>query len=237
MKKILPILLILLLCLTGCSSSADPNAPIVIGWENGTMSYKGKTFTVDSYKGYTAMVSTGMGGLSYNIFLDTANDVTSISCNTQSILEENMDKYKGCFYYTEYLRTQFTMAKNIGETSWAVVQCPMNGLDKTVVATYAEKYISDIPLTNGVVNVDFGSFKFGTEYDTVEVRTDCALIPGLIKVSQGTYDCSTPVTIVQGKKEYQLMKGSSSNYDYYMYDGYLIQSVAGLDIATYITFD
>ena len=32
------------------------------------------------------------------------------------------------------------------------------------------------------------------------------------------------------------MKGSSSKYDYYTYEGYLIQLGAGLDITQYITF-
>lgn len=236
MKKMLPALLLLVLCLTGCSNKVDPNAAVTIKWDNGTMSYKGTSFQVDSYNGYSASVSAGQGGLSYELLIDSAKDVTNISVNAQGILEENMDKYKGCFYYTEYLGTKLTMAKSLGNDNWAICQAIMNGQQPTLVATYAESYISTVPLTNGAVYVDFGDFTFGTDYDVVTVRPDCALITGVAKVSLGTYECNTPVSVVQNNKEYSLMKGSSAKYDYYQYGNYLIQLSGGLDISNYIKF-
>lgn len=236
MKKIVPVLMLLLICLTGCSNGYDPSANVTIKWENGVTSYKGTTFSVDSYNGYSAKAASGQGGLGYTLTLDAANDVTSITVNTQGILEENMDKYKGGFYYTEYLGSNLTYAREAAKGSWAVCQVITNGTERSLVATYAEQYVSSVPLTNGQVFVDFGSFVFGTDYDIVEVRPDCALISGIAKVSQGTHDCNTPVTVTQNNKEYQLMKGSSAKYDYYMYDGYLIQLSGGLDISSYIKF-
>lgn len=236
MKKMLPILLLLLLCLTGCSNTADPSADVTIKWENGVMSYGGKSFDLDSYMGYQASVDSGQGGLSYTLMLDSAKDVTNIGVNTQGVLEENMDTYKGNFYYTEYLGSRLTMAKNLGGDNWGVCQVITQDTNAQLVATYAEEYLSKVPLTNAQVYVDFGDFVFGNAYDIVEVRPDCALISGVAKVSQGTYDCNTPVSVVQGKKEYQLMKGSSAKYDYYTYNGYLIQLSGGLDISNYIKF-
>lgn len=236
MKKRLMILLLLALLLTGCSSKADPSADVTVKWDNGELSYSGTKFDVTEYNGYSATVDGGKGGLSYNITLDSAKDVTNISVNTQGILEENMDKFKGGFTYSEYLGSLCTYARNISGDNWAICQAYTNGLSIDLVATYAEEYVSTVPLTNGQVYVDFGSFKFGNAFDVVTVRSDCALITGIAKVSQGYYDCNTPVTVIQGKKEYQLMKGSSAKYDYYMYDGYLIQLAGGLDLSTYVQF-
>ena len=236
MKKMFPLFLLLAICLTGCSSKYDPAGDITIKWSDGVMSYNGTTFEVDSYSGYEASVESGLGGLQYSIMLDSAKDVTNITFNTQGILEENMDDYKGCYYYTEYLGSKLTMAISVGEDAWSVCQCITAGTSAALVATYTEEYISKVPLTNGQVYVDFGKFTFGNSYDVVTVRPDCALISGIAKVSQDTYNCTTPVSVIQGDKEFQLMKGSSAKYDYYTYDGYLIQISGGLDITNYITF-
>lgn len=236
MRKKLLILLLLAMCLTGCSKGVDPTQDVTIKWEDGVTSCNGTTFTVDSYVGYAARVEAGEGGLTYDLSLDEAKDVTSLTVNVQQILEENMDSYKDCYYYSEFLGSKMTLAKNVGPDLWAVCQAVTNGNPLNLVATYSEIYVSTVPLTNGQVYVDFGDFVFGTAYDTTEVRPDCALISGIAKVSKGTYDCTTPVTVVQDNKEYQLMKGSSSKYDYYQYGDFLIQLTGGLDISTYVQF-
>ena len=235
MKKKVIALLLCVLCLTGCSS-VNPSSDVTVGWDNGVITYNGKSTALTEYKGYEATITNGGAGLSYRLSLDSATDVTNISVNYQGIVEENMDKYKGKFYYTEYLGSSFTMAKDLGNDNWGICQVITKGNSANMIATYASNYLDDIPLTNGQVYVDFGSFKFGTEWDTVVVRNDCALIAGTAKVSNGTYDCTQTVSVIQGNKEYQLMKGSSTKYDYYTYDGYLIQLSAGLDITQYITF-
>lgn len=237
MKKTLPILLLCVLCLTGCSSTVDPTSDVTVTWNNGVIEYKGKDTGLTEYSGYEASIENGGGGLSYRISLDSAKDVTNISVNTQGILEENMDTYKGMFYYTEYLGSEFTAARNISGEDWAVCQVLTNDLTPATIANYAYEYLTSVPLTNGQVYVDFGDFTFGNDYDAVIVRTDCALIYGTAKVSAGTYDTTTTVSIMQDNKEYQLQKGSSSKYDYYVYDGYVIQVAAGLDVSSYITFD
>lgn len=237
MKKLFPIFLLLVLCLTGCSSSKlGPNDDVTIKWENGVMSWNGKTFSVDEYAGYNAFAEAGSGGLNYTMMIDAAKDVTNISCNYQGILEENMDKYKDCFYYSEYLGSKLTIARRVDENNFLVCQANTNGQNGQLVATYAEEYLSSVPLTNGQVYVDFGSFIFGNAYDSVIVRPTEAIVAGVARVSQDTYNCTTPVTVIQDNKEYQLMKGSSAKYDYYTYDGYLIQLAGGLDISSYVKF-
>lgn len=236
MKKIIPILMTCALCLTGCSSSVSPTSDITVGWENGVISIGGKATSLTSYSGYEATIEGGNAGLTYNFSLDNATDVTNLSVNVQGIMEENMDKYKGKYYYTEYLGSSLTMADSLGNDMWEVCQVLTNDLAANMVATYASDYMDTVKLTNGQVYVDFGKFTFGNQYDQVTVRNDCALISGIAKVSNGTYDCTQTVSVTQNNKEYQLMKGSSSKYDYYTYEGYLIQLGAGLDITQYITF-
>lgn len=229
-------MLLLCLLLTGCSSGVGPTDNITVKWENGVITYKGTVLPVTEYHGYKAFIESGLGGEHYTFTIENVPDVTSISVNTQSVLEENMDKYKGKFYYSEYLDSRLTMAKDLGSDHWGICQMPLTVTAKDVGATYASDYLDTIPLTMGMLYVDFGSLVLGTEYDSVVVRPDGALITGIIKVSNGTYNCTTPVTLIQDKKEIPLMKASTNKYDYYMYDGLLIQIAAGLDPTTYIKF-
>lgn len=237
MKRVVALIMLLCLtCLTGCSSS-DPTSDITVKWENGTTSIGNKTVYFSEYSTGYAKIDAGMGGLNYEIKIDYAKDATTITCNTAGILEENMDKFKKKLYYTEYLGTEFTMVSEIGEDTWAVcrVFCDRSA-ETTAIAAYASDYIDAIPLTSGQVYVDFGSFVFGDEYSEIIVRPDCALIKGLIKVSQNPCDASEPYSVIQKDKEYQMMKSSGEKYDYYTYDGYTIQCSAGVSPDSYITF-
>ena len=236
MRKKLLLILALVLCLTGCSSNAGPEDDVTFKFEDGVITYGGKPVTFTEYNGYSATIEGGTGGLNYSLILEAGNDVTSISVNTQSILEENMDTYKGKFYYTEFLGSKMTMAEQVTEDYFEICQAYIKGIDAGLAATYCASYIDDIPLTNGKVKVDCGDFIVGNDYDTFVVRADHVVIPSMLKVSVGTHDCPETVTVVQDNKEYQLQKGSSSKYDYYQYGEYLIQLASGLDISSYITF-
>lgn len=236
MKKILPVFLLLLVCLTGCSSDSDGN--VVIKYSNGVYTYKGKAMVTDEYKGYEANITTpdAIGG-TYSMTMDSAKDVTNLSVNFQQVLEENMDKYKDCYYYAEYLGTQVTMAQPIGNDQWRVIQGHTASDMSTAMPKLLYEYLTTTPLTNGSVTVQYDGFKLSSEFDTIIVRKDCALITGIIKVSEGTYDTTDTVSIVQGKKEIQLQHGASQKYDYYVYNGMLIQILKGMDLSTYIQFN
>jgi hypothetical protein len=237
MKKLIPILMLCVLFLTACSSSQNNiTSDVTVKWDNGVIYINGKATPITDYKGYEASVSNGSGGLSYIFTLDNAIDATNLAVNMQGIEEVNMTSFKGKLYYTEYLGSMFTMAQKLSGDDWIVCQANTNGLPDTTVANYASNYIDDMKLTNGQVYVDFGDFTFGDSYDAVEVRSDCALIYGVAKVSLGTFNTTSTVSIIQGEKEYQLQKGSSSKYDYYVYGDYVIQLASGLDVGTYITF-
>lgn len=235
MKKILPLILLSCLLLTACSSGINTQKDLTVKWENGVIIVDGKETALTSHKGYEATVEDS-NGLSWTFYLDNAKDVTNITPNSQNILEENMEKYKGYFYYTEYLGSRMTMAKSLGNDDWIIGQCLTNNLPAATVASYGAKYMDSLLLTNQQLYVDFGSFIFGNTYDAVEVRTDKALISGVCQVSTAYHECTEPYVVVQDNKEYQLMKSSTSRYDYYTYDGFTIQIAAGMDISNYIKF-
>lgn len=226
-----------LMLLTGCSKgNGNVNSDVTVKWENGIIFMNGKSTAVTEYNGYSANIVGGDLGLTYNFTLDNAKDVTNLTVNTQEILEENMDKVKGKFYYTEYLGSKLTMADNLGNDNWLVCQVYTDGNQVPTVANFAANYMDILQMTNNQVYVDFGEFKFGNTYDVVTVRGDGAVITGVAKVSTENKNCIDPVTIIQNNKEYQLTKRSSGKYDYYSYDGYTITLAAGLDINNYIIF-
>lgn len=221
--------------LTGCAS-ISPTSDFTVKWQSGKLYNGNKEIPATKYTGTEAIVENGKGGLTYELSLDSAKDVTNITLNVQNILEEQMSSYKDAKYYTEYLGSSFTMAKNIAPETFAVCHVNTKGMPAETVAAFAYEYISSIPLTSGKISVDFGDFIFGDDYDTVEVRGDAAVITGVAKVSPGTHETKSTYIVVQGKKEYQLQKGSSSKYDYYVYNGYVIQLASGLTPESYITF-
>lgn len=237
MKKMVALVMLLcLISLTGCSKS-DPTTDITVKWENGTTSINGNAVYFTEYATGYANIDSGMGGNDYQLTLDYAKDATTVSVNTQAILEENMDKFKKKFYYTEHLGTQFTMIASVGDDTWQICRCFCDReAEPTAIAAYASDYIDNIPLTSGQVYVDFGSFIFGDEYNPVIVRPDCALIKGLIKVSQSPVTATESYTIIQDEKEYTLMKLTGDNYDYYTYDGFTIQCASGITPDSYIKF-
>ena len=237
MKKIVLASILSLTLLTGCSKgNNNVDSDVTVKWENGIIYMNGKATDITEYNGYTAKIANGNLNLSYGFSLDNAKDVTNLSVNVQQILEENMDTIKGKFYYTEYLGSKLTMAENVGNDNWIVCQVYTDGNPAATIANFASNYIDDIQLTNNQVYVDFGEFKFGNTYDVVEVRSDCAVIKGVAKVSLEDKGCTDPVTIIQDDKEYQLTKKSAGNYEYYSYGGYTITIATGLDVGNYITF-
>ena len=240
MKKFLIPLLIAVTLLTGCSSSYDPNGSLTMGWDNGSITYKGKDTGLTEYTGDSAAIEGGLGGINYDFSLDTGCvTVSNITANTQGIEEANMSKYKGKYYYLEYLGSKMTMAKEVADQTYMVAQLYLNGLNESLVAQYCSDYMDSFQLTNGSYYVDFGSFTFGSGYDFIKMTNSAVSVSGTIKVSRDSKGCSTPYTYTNpdGKKSAEMMMTSTDKYDYYEYDGYLIQCAKGIPLSSYIVIN
>lgn len=238
MKKRLMLLLMMLSVLLTACSKYDPLGDYTCGWENGMVMFGNTPLAISEYKGYECRIENGNGGLKYIFTLDTnAKDPSNITVNRQGITMDNMTKYKDKYYYLEYLGSMMTMVKPVIEgQAYAVCQVTIKGTDANAAAKYVSDYMDTIKLANGTLYCDFGSFVFGNDYSEIVVKSDGASVKGTIKVSPGSKGATTPVQLTQGKKTIDMVMTSTEKYDYYEYDGYLIQVVKGILPTDYITF-
>lgn len=235
MKKILVLLLTLVVCLSGCSSaSGGPTDNITFGFENGQVRFKGDPVVFTEYEGYMCKIDGGTGGLNYSMILEMGNDFTTHSWNTVPVLEENMDKHKDKVYYSEYQGSKVTMMEQTTADYITAIQVYTKGTDKNQVAIFAAGYLDKIPLTEGYIYIDCGSFVAGNDFSAAIVRPTEYVIPGVMRISAPTFSCSGTTTLTVGKKSVEAQTGSSEKYDYYIIDGVQIQLAKGCAIDEYI---
>lgn len=228
------ILLLLLTVIAGCGASYDITKDITIEWDNGPM-YKGKAIPTTLYRGYEATIEAGNGGLTYNFTLETdCVDPADITVNTQHIETANMDKYKDLYYYTEYLGSKLTAIKKVDDKAYLVCQTFTNGLSPQLIAQYIAEYAKAIPVTNGCIIVDYGTFTFGTGFELLNVKHDYVTITGTAKVSVGSRGGSETYTWMQGDKQFSCKVLRDKKYDFYDLDGYTIQLAKGVPLETYV---
>lgn len=224
--------------LVGCSSESENiHKDMIIKWENGVMTINGDVQNVVAHCGsYADYEGTDIKQLTFS--LDNADDPTWLSVNAQGIEGVDMTDYKGCKQFFMYNGSKAVLAKPLEDGDWIVALAV--GYDTVGMAAVSEimyKMIGNIHLSDAQTYVDFGSFRFGSSWDGIKCNSSGASIPGIAKVSPGEKaECTTPTTIIQGDKEYQVMKYSSAKYDYYTYDGFTIQVVIGLSLTDYVTF-
>lgn len=234
MKKLTILLLGIVLLLTGCSKY-DPTKEVKVGWSDYHITYNGKPTELTLYAGYTAEAMPGNGGQDYYFsFEPGAADASNISVNTQGVLMQDMEKYNGKYYYTEYLGSKFTMAQQIADNTFQVCQVMLTST-ADLTAKYASDYLDTFCLTELNYRVDFGDFYFGSGYEMPKVTQSGASISGIAKVTQDTKGASTPYEFVQDDKTYEMMYTSTDKYDYYEYNGFLIQVASGINLNDYIT--
>lgn len=234
MKKLIILLIGIVMTLTGCSKY-DPNKEVKIGWSDYQITYNGKPTELTKYEGPSAEVVPGNGGQDYYFSYEPgAADASNISANTQGVLMQNMTKYNGKWYYTEYLDSKFTMAQQIADNTFQICQV-MIMQTPDLTAKYASDYLDTFCLTELNYRVDFGDFYFGSGYEMPKITQDGASISGIAKVSVGTKGASEPYEFIQGDKSYSMMHVSTEKYDYYEYNGFLIQIAGGISLSDYIT--
>lgn len=223
--------------LAGCSSGGqDPHSVATVKWENGVISYNGKTMDVDEWDGQHAVATTATGG-TVTMQMEAVKDLAWLEWNTQGIEEMDMTDFKKGKYYSEFLSTKVTVAypiidEELYSVGWAAVA---GSLEADVAQIYDR--ITAIPWTDAGVAVDFGDFTLSNEYSQVMVRPDGAVIQGIIKIGNGSNDkCTNPYMVTGSKNEYTLYTYSDSKYTYYTYDGLLITMGLGLSLEEYVHF-
>ena len=226
--------------LTACSSY-DPLSPITVKWENGQVISGGDPVSVSNYTGANAEVTMPLQGkdIIFRLSLDTAaKDVSNIAVNTQGITTDNMGKMAGCYYYSEYLGSVVTVVKEvIPQQAYQVCQCGVTGIDENLVYKTATDLVNNLQLTTSTLNVDVGPFTVLGNYGNPQVRSDAVVIPGVIKVTAGTKGCTEPITIsIDEKNTKELMCTTTEKYVYYDYEGFIIQTSTGINLADYIDF-
>lgn len=235
MKKRIILLLGIVLLLTGCSKY-DPNKEVKVGWSDNHITYNGKPTELTSYTGVNAEAIPGNGGLDfYFSFEPGCADASNISLNTQGVLVQDMVKYNGKYYYTEYLGSKFTMAQQIAANTFQACQVVGSSATVELAAKYASDYMDTFCLTELNYRVDFGDFYFGSGYEMPKITQAGASITGIAKVSRDSKGAYEPFEFVQDDKTYSMTKMSSEKYDYYEYNGFLIQVASGISLSDYIT--
>lgn len=233
MKKSMILLISIALLLTGCSKY-DPTKEVKVGWSDGHITYNGKPTELTMYSGNVAQVEGGNGGQDYYFTFDpSAADASNIEENTQGVIMSDMEKFNGKWWYTEFLGSKFTMAHQLAENTFQVCQV-MISATPDLTAKYCSDYMDTFCLTEVNYRVDFGDFWFGSGYEMPKITQSGASISGIAKVTQDSKGATEPYEFMQGDKSYSMMKTSTDKYDYYEYNGFLIQVASGINLGDYI---
>lgn len=245
MKRFLSMLMCVLMVVSivgcgGSKSAADPGESVTLSWNGYALSFDGNALNISEHKGNEVIIDSAIGanGMYYSIALDMSKDVTNLTINNQGILEEDMSKLKGMFYYTEYNNTIMTSAMNLGGEYWGT--CRSNvGAAVLLVAECMLKYLTTIPLTDNTLYVDCGGkFIFGSEWYPTIARPDKILVTEVIQVLPGQVHPQMESYTFYKEDGTALagMFASTDSYDYYYYDGFTIQCAKGVNLSDFIKF-
>lgn len=235
MKRIIPIFLLLSVLLMGCSSGVPDSIKVQLLPDSFTVD--GKTVDISSYNGYSASkIFDTEDNIKFKLI--EAEDLTIAEGNVNSVLEENMDKYKSAKTFSLYLNTFMVMYYPLGNNMYIYAAYASNtaGLEQMKLSAY--NICEQLALTNGEVICEFGDkLNFKSGMDTLVVTPEYASISGVMKVSyESKAECVTPYVITQNEKDYQLYTYSTNKYVYYQYGDILIQTLLGLDLNQYLEF-
>ena len=240
MKKILPLLILICLCLTGCSK-ADPTQPVTVQFNGSSFTVEGKEVNLTMFNGYKGEYI----GDTYmiNIDLEQVDDLAYAQYNHFQITYDDMDLYKNKAYcWSMYGSTQQIMyypyyESKDGKLYWLAMS--IHGTSYEQGQVYMWDLAEKIKMTENNIYVECDDdFVFGGEFAYPKVTNTYASVPGTIKISKAQDPaCTEPFTVIQDEKHtYTLYKRDSDAYTYYQYGDWLIQTVFGIDLKEYIKF-
>lgn len=222
MKMIL--LLGLSMSLVGCSKKEN------IASDGNAIYCSGKATSITEHKGYEAVRDLGEGG-KITYYMCEVPKIDECTHNTAGVLEESMGTVKEAKYYTLYLDSYIYMYypyNNYYIEGNAIIDDTSAYSTQQVVNMMYED-MSKLVLSNDIKKVSFADkveINIG-DWD-IKIRPDEIVIPGLLRIKLDDKSViATSQTTIQKKN---VGKASNEKYDYYQYDGILIQVAIGTDI-------
>lgn len=236
MKKILLVSLVLIACLTGCSSGGAVKA----SWDDGAIKINGKAANQNlaKYRGFDAEITTPTGPVVIEI--EQVDDPSLSYHNTDMVAFENMTtvKNKG-WAVSRYQDSEYVLWYKAADKTYYVAEGKNND---SITTTLNSMYdICDkLTLTNdAVVTTINGKLVFSPSYENEVINITPAYISvsGYIKVSnQLTASCTEQRDVTLDGKTNQMMFSTDGVFDYYQYEGLQIQCVCGADIDAYLAY-
>lgn len=212
-----------MLSLAGCSNSK-------LSWSNEGFASNGTVLSIDEYADGQVNAT-----INANVYVfKPCDSIIYCKSNTLGVLEENMTKFKKAKYYSAHMGSQYYMHYPVGDGFIeGICYVYNNAVGVEVIVDTLYKYCENLVLSEDVKEIPVGDkITLLVEDRTYKIRNDEILIPGTIKISADDGSKIMDSIVQVGKKD--VAKTTVGNYDYYQYEGYIIQAIAGLDLSTYV---
>lgn len=248
MKKLISIMLLVstLIMITGCGKKGVDSIVTVSYSDLGEIIVDGKTTTLTKYNGYEAE-RINPSGEHILITLEQCDDLSQAARNSFSIIQEEMTEYKGdCYAWSMYLGTDNVLyypyfVDKEGLHYWIASECWNVNTEQAY--TYMYDIASNLTMTNNSIEVDLGSMKVTSQWDTINVASATdkdgqrVVVGASLKIIPGETElCTETTSILQGEEYINLGFFSDDVYQVYTYKGYTIQTLYGINLTDYIEF-
>lgn len=230
MKNIvLSALIALSMSLVGCSNERT------VSLTNSQICIDGTATSLTEFCGYEAYHDLGTKGKIY--YYLCSGDIDNCMHNSAGVYEDDMLVYKNAKYYTLYHQTEVHMYYPIKggyiESKASLVESDL--LPASAVVEMMYKEAESMFLSEEMTSVDYeGILDVNVSNREFKMRPKEIIIPEVLRVTKDDGSVKGGSSTMVG--ETPVLKVSNTNYDYYQYNGTVIQIIAGFDISEYITF-
>jgi len=226
-SMLLIVILSTVMVLTGCGGEK-------VSWRPGVISCGNKSVAVDEYsKDYAKKtLPDEVGEMKFYL----TNNITDSPNNKLALPEEQMEKYRGCRYYTYALDSDVGLYMKKGKKflegymtvfpqKTFTLEQSLNELYTTMGSLMFYENIKTISLSEKVtLKADVWDWK---------LRTNEVVIPNVLRVKADDGSVTVTDSVTIGKTN--LGMKSSGSYDFYIYDGLIIQVAKGTDLSSVLT--
>lgn len=215
---------------TGCSNKSNGAE---LRWDNGAITSNGVSLDIDTYNGYEA----AKVGEQFDIKYYSCSGPDDCPHNLIGVDKNLMTKYKDSYYYTAFFDTVMNIYTQRGKV-WneGMMNTDENsGYQAGFMAESMLPVLKALPLDGSVerivINDSVALKTVGVNY---EVRTNCVVVPGFLKVGrdEGTVRMEDTVILDEKTVGHKL----TMKYEYYQYKDVVIQAAAGVNILDYLIF-